>query len=74
MLKNIVKGKLIFSKKNSEGYTKNNNPKIPLEISNKKAHLCPSNDEVKPKIVVDISSPKLSCAFRLRAPKLVSKT
>jgi len=41
MLKNIVKGKLIFSKKNSEGYTKNNNPKIPLEISNKKSPFMP---------------------------------
>ena len=70
----MVKGKLISNIKNSVGYTKNSKPKIPLEISKKKAHLLPSNNEVKPKIVVEIRSPKLSCVFRLRAPKLVSKT
>ena len=74
MLKNRVKEKLIFSIKISVGYSKNSKPKIPLEISKKKAHLCPSNNEVNPKIVVEIRSPKLSCVFRLRAPKLVSKT
>ena len=70
----MVKGKLISNIKNSAGYTKNSSPKIPLEISKKKAHLWPSNNEVKPKIVEEISIPKLSCTFRLRAPKLVSKT
>ena len=70
----MVKGKLIFNIKNSVGYNKNNKPRIPLEISKKKAHLWPSNNEVKPKIVVEISSPKLKCEFMLRAPKLVSKT
>jgi hypothetical protein len=74
MLKNRVKEKLIFSIKNSVGYSKNNKPRIPLEISKKKAHLWPSNNEVKPKIVVEISIPKLSCVFSLRTPKLVSKT
>jgi hypothetical protein len=39
MLKNRVKEKLIFSIKNSVGYSKNNKPRIPLEISKKKAHL-----------------------------------
>ena len=70
----MVKGKLISNIKNSVGYTKNTSPKIPLEISKKKAHLCPSNNEVNPKIVVEIRSPKLSCVFRLSDPKLVSKT
>ena len=39
MLKNRVKEKLIFSIKISVGYSKNSMPKIPLEISKKKAHL-----------------------------------